>query len=26
VVEGPATEPVATFGVRDEGGALQIEA
>jgi 3-phenylpropionate/trans-cinnamate dioxygenase ferredoxin component len=26
VVAGPATEPVATFGVRDEGGALQIEA
>jgi 3-phenylpropionate/trans-cinnamate dioxygenase ferredoxin component len=26
VVEGPATEPVATFAVRDEGGALQIEA
>jgi 3-phenylpropionate/trans-cinnamate dioxygenase ferredoxin subunit len=26
VVEGPATEPVATFGVRDDGGALQIEA
>lgn len=26
VVEGPATDPVATFGVRDEGGSLQIEA
>jgi 3-phenylpropionate/trans-cinnamate dioxygenase ferredoxin component len=26
VVEGPATEPVDTFGVRDDGGALQIEA
>jgi 3-phenylpropionate/trans-cinnamate dioxygenase ferredoxin component len=26
VVEGPATEPVATFGARDEGGDLQIEA
>ena len=26
VVEGPATEPVATFPVRDEGGELQIEA
>ena len=26
VLEGPATEPVATFPVRDEGGELQIEA
>ncbi len=26
VLEGPATEPVATFPVRDEGGDLQIEA
>ena len=26
VVEGPATEPVAVFGVRDDGGALQVEA
>jgi len=24
VVEGPATEPVATFEVRDEGGDLQV--
>ena len=26
VVEGPAEEPVPSFPVRDEGGALQIEA
>ena len=26
VLEGPATEPIATFVVRDEGGELQIEA
>jgi nitrite reductase/ring-hydroxylating ferredoxin subunit len=26
VLEGPATEPIATFPVRDEGGELQIEA
>jgi 3-phenylpropionate/trans-cinnamate dioxygenase ferredoxin component len=26
VVEGPAEDPVPTFPVRDEGGALQIEA
>jgi nitrite reductase/ring-hydroxylating ferredoxin subunit len=25
VLEGPATEPIATFAVRDEGGDLQIE-
>lgn len=25
VLEGPATEPIATFPVRDEGGELQIE-
>jgi nitrite reductase/ring-hydroxylating ferredoxin subunit len=25
VVEGPATEPIATFPVRDESGDLQIE-
>lgn len=25
VLEGPATEPIPTFGVRDEGGELQIE-
>jgi len=26
VVEGPAEEPIATFGVSDEGGELRIEA
>ena len=26
VLEGPATEPIATFTVRDESGDLQIEA
>ena len=25
VLEGPATEPIATFAVRDEGGDLKIE-
>jgi 3-phenylpropionate/trans-cinnamate dioxygenase ferredoxin subunit len=25
VVEGPATEPVATYGVREEGGDVQVE-
>ncbi len=25
VIEGPATEPIATFEARDEGGALQIQ-
>jgi 3-phenylpropionate/trans-cinnamate dioxygenase ferredoxin subunit len=26
VIEGPATEPIATFGVSDDGGDLKIEA
>ena len=26
VVEGPAVEPIATFGVSDEGGELKVEA
>jgi len=26
VLEGPATDPIATYPVRDEGGELQIEA
>ena len=26
VVEGPATEPIATYPVSDEGGDLKIEA
>jgi len=26
VLEGPATEPIETYPVRDEGGELQIEA
>ncbi len=25
VLEGPATEPIATFPVRDEGGELQVQ-
>jgi 3-phenylpropionate/trans-cinnamate dioxygenase ferredoxin component len=25
VIEGPATEPIATFGVNDEGGNLAVE-
>ena len=26
VLEGPATDPIATYPVRDEGGELQVEA
>jgi nitrite reductase/ring-hydroxylating ferredoxin subunit len=25
VLEGPATEPIATYPVRDEGGDIQVE-